>query len=98
MSEAFLVGQVVRIDAEIRGENGLLADPGSLALKVRIGAGAITAYAYGVAAELVRDSVGMFHADLPLSAPGEMYYRWETDSPNKGAAEGRIVIAAGRFA
>lgn len=97
MSDAYLVGQVVRISADIHDENGLLADPGSLALKTRVGSGQIRAYAYGAAPELVRDSVGVFHADLPLTESGQMFYRWETDAPNKGAAEGRIIISEGRF-
>lgn len=97
MSDVFLVGQVARIDADIRGETGLPADPGSLVLKTRLDTGVIMSYVYGQAPEVVRDATGAFHAELPLMLAGQLFYRWETDAPNKGAAEGRIVIAAGRF-
>lgn len=93
----FLVGNVVRIDAEILGDNGQPADPGSLALHTRLGAGAVTVRTYGSAPELVRDGVGRYHADIPLEDSGVLYYRWETDAPNAGAAEGKLSIAQGRF-
>ncbi|MBI2278198.1 MAG: hypothetical protein HYU74_12660 [Dechloromonas sp.] len=97
MSDLFLIGQVAVIDLVIRGENGQPADPGSLTLKTRLDAGPISAYVYGVAPEIVRDSAGVYHANLPLAAAGQLFYRWETEAPNKGAGEGRIVVSEGRF-
>lgn len=94
----FLVGQVVRIHAEILGDNGQPADPGTLALHTRVGGGEVTVRTYGVDAELVRDGVGLYHADLPLEASGVLYYRWETDAPHAGAGEGKLSVAQGRFA
>lgn len=94
----FLIGQVVRIHAEILGDNGQPADPGTLALHTRVGSGPVTVRTYGTAPELVRDGVGLYHADLPLEAAGVLHYRWEADAPNAGASEGTLSVAKGRFA
>ena len=63
----------------------------------KIGGGAIATLTYGQGPEIIRDHLGVFHADIPLTASGQLYYRWETETP-LGAAEGNIPVAAGRFA
>ncbi len=98
MSNIYLVGQVVRITAEVRGETGMLEDPGALMLMTRMNAGPVSSQAFGADVAVVRDEVGRYHIDLQLTAAGVLYYRWESNAPNAGAIEGELVIRAGRFA
>lgn len=97
MSENYLVGQVLRISATVRDASDNLADPGGLVFKFRYGSGPITIKLFGVDPEVVRDGLGRFHIDLPLTDAGVLYFRWESNASNTGAGEGKIAVAAGRF-
>lgn len=92
----YLVGEYVRLSLSLLDFAGNPADPGALRLRVRSGAGVLSAYAYGSAPEVVRDGLGLYHADLPLSVAGSWYYRWESDAPNSGACEGAFPVFASR--
>lgn len=93
---AYIPGEIARISLRVTDLAGAAADPGTLTLKIKPPAGALVTYLYGVAAEIVRDSMGSFHADIPLTASGQWMYRWETTPPNGGAAEGAIVVQKSR--
>lgn len=92
----YLPGEVAVLNMRCAGLDGVAADPGALVLKIRPPVGAVVSYAYGVAAEVVRDAAGRYHADLVLSAAGQWAYRWELSAPNAGAAEGVITVLKSR--
>lgn len=96
MSEAFVIGEVVRLSVKATDLAGQAADPGSITLKVKPGIGAVVSYAYGQAVEVVRDGAGQYHADIALTSAGQWAYRWELSAPNAGAAEGVIVVQKSR--
>lgn len=96
MADVFIPGEVARIPIRITTLSGQAVDPGSLTLMVKPPAGAIVAYAYGVAPEVVRDGEGVYHADIPLTAAGLWAYRVELIAPNAGAAEGVITVLKSR--
>lgn len=97
MAETFIPGEVARLTLQATDLAGLAADPGSITLKIKPGMGAVASYAYGAAAELVRDGAGLYHADIALTAAGLWAYRWELSAPNAGAAEGVINVQKSRF-
>lgn len=72
-------------------DNGVPADPQTLALKVRTPAGIIMTYAYP-AVPIVRDSVGVYHADIVLTVPGTWVAQWETSSPAQ--VQGASILVA----
>lgn len=90
--ENIVVGQAIQITAEFTNVNGELADPSALRIRVRDPEGTITAYQFGTAAEVVKDSTGKYHANLALNQVGNWTYRWEADAPNAGASEGLITV------
>lgn len=90
--ENIVIGEVAKISVTIVGADALAADPSALRLKVKSPTGTLTAYVFGVATELVKDSVGKFHANILMSEAGVWAYRWEADAPNAGANEGRITV------
>lgn len=96
MPESFIVGEVARLGLTVADIAGAAADPGALLLKVKAPGGGVTSYLYGVAAEVVRDGTGAYHADLPLATAGQWAYRWELTAPNAGAAEGSINVQKSR--
>lgn len=96
MADAFIPGDVAYLPIRVISRAGLAADPGSLTLMVKPPAGAVVSYAYGTDIEVVRDGVGLYHADIPLPASGQWAYRWELQAPNAGAAEGVITVLKSR--
>jgi hypothetical protein len=96
MPDAYLVGEAARISLRVADIDGATADPGTLKLKVKAPGGAVTTLTYGVDADVMRDGLGQFHADIVLPAAGQWAYRWELTAPNTGAAEGVIVVAKSR--
>lgn len=90
--DTYTPGQVTRLTLAVDDLLGAPGDPGSLVLKVRSPYGVITVYTFGVDAEVVRDALGNYHADLPLPDAGQWKYRWELATPNAGAAEGTITV------
>ena len=97
MAEAYyLVGEVAVLSLRVADMGGAIADPGGLVLRVKSGAGAVTSYAYGVDGVIMRDGLGIYHADILLSTPGLWAYRWELSAPNAGAAEGVINVQKSR--
>ena len=88
----YLVGQVVKLSVTIKNAAGVAADPGALRLKIKAPSGAVTTLTHGVDVALVKDSVGNYHADQLLNAPGVWAWRWESDAPNAGASEGTLTV------
>jgi hypothetical protein len=92
----YIPGEVARLSLAVTNIAGAAADPGALRLKVKSPAGAVSTYTYGGGAEIVKDSVGNYHADIQLTTAGLWAWRWELDAPNAGAAEGAINVQKSR--
>lgn len=91
MAEAFIVGQLARLPIRITDLVGVLVDPGAVTLKIKPGAGAVV-----TVPDVVRDGVGLYHADIALVTAGLWAYRWELSAPNAGVAEGVISVQKSR--
>ena len=96
MFDPYIQGQPAHLSLTVADMSGQPADPGSLTLKVKPPTGVIQSYGYGTAPEVVRDGVGLYHADLDLPVAGVWAYRWELTAPNAGAAEGLIQVQKSR--
>lgn len=90
--EDIVVGAAARIVVSIKNDVGVAADPGALRLKTKSPAGTVTTYTYLVGTVIVKDAVGEYHANVPMTEAGSWAYRWESDAPNAGADEGRISV------
>lgn len=87
-----IIGEVVKFTVAIVNSSNVAADPSALRLKLKSPTGIVTTYVFGIATELVKDSVGNYHADILITDAGSWTYRWESDTPNAGANEGYIVV------
>lgn len=93
MSQAdFVAGETCRFSVALADITGAASDPGALRFKLRDPDGTTTTYVYGTDVEVVRSALGAYHADIALASAGVWVYRWESDAPNPGAAEGRVVV------
>jgi hypothetical protein len=78
MADLINPGDIVRVATTPGFKNlaGTLTDPTGVSLLWRVAGGATTTWVYPTDAEIVRDSVGVFHADIPVTLPGLHYFRW----------------------
>lgn len=97
-SAPFLLGSAARMTVACAGPDGAYADPIELRLRTLDPAGTVTTYTYPDAAEIIRDAIGHFRADIPLPLAGAWYWRWEAGQPSVGVAEGRLDVLPSRFA
>lgn len=79
------IGDRRKLTCEVRDEDAVLIDPTALVFTMKDPAGLVTVYDL-LDAELVRDSVGMFHVYWDCTIAGK--YKWRfAASGNVGAAE-----------
>lgn len=99
MHNDYLLGEATRISLSvIDAATGDLVDPSGLALKLRRPSGVDEVHEYSPAAGLVvRDGVGLYHAELDLDAHGRWYWRWQVAAPAAGATEGSLQVLRSRF-
>lgn len=93
VAASFLQGCTVRIPGTVRDINGVLTDPGGIELVLNPQSSAPVIYTYGSGdGVIVRDGVGLYHADIVLNVAGVMRYAWEASAPNQGIGEAALNV------
>lgn len=88
-------GDVVRVSTSpgFKDDADVLTDPTTVRLKWRRHGGATTTWVYGTDSEIVRDSVGLYHADIPVVDHGLHYFRWEGAGVVDAAEESTFSVS-----
>jgi len=106
---SYNVGDLITISVVITTAAGTAVDPSKLHFYYKDPSGGpavgvkghlATPYVYGTDAEIVKDSTGHYHIDLPATIAGDWRYRWKALSAGdvaRGADEGGFNIAASAF-
>lgn len=87
-------GDVVRVSTTPGFKNaaGALVDPTVVRLRWRVFSdGDDTTWVYGVDSEIVRDSIGLYHGDIPVTVKGTHYFRWEGTGAVTAAEESSFL-------
>jgi len=69
-----------------------LIDPTAVYFLVKVPEGTETVYQYSVDAAVIKDAVGQYHLDLPLTSSGRYYFRAVGTGANSGADENNFVV------
>lgn len=87
-------GDIVRVDTAPGFKNaaGTLTDPTTVSLRWRAAGGTETTWVYLTDSQIVRDSVGLYHADIPVVVPGLHYFRWKGTGAVTAAEEGTFDV------
>lgn len=93
MSDAYVVGNMVRVSVTFTDETDAAVDPEGVTLAYKQPGGTATTLTYGTDEEIVRDNVGQYHALLTLAA-GAWYYRWAGTGDGAAAGEGAFDMTA----
>jgi hypothetical protein len=88
-----VVGDVVRLTATFTNAAGTLADPTVVTLEWRVGT-TTTTWVYGTDDEVVKDSTGVYHADLPIEVASRHYYLWTGTGAVQAAEENSFRVDA----
>ncbi len=86
------VGDTAILSAMVKDADDVLTDPTSLVLTIKDPSGTKTVYTYGTDAELVKDSVGMYHFDLTFDKSGIWRYRFVATGGVDQAEQGSIPV------
>lgn len=102
MAEAKLVktypnGQTVRLSLHYTDGACTPVDPDDLTLKLKAPDDTVQTLVYLTDAEIVRDDVGEFHADIAFTMPGTWHYRWEGTGQYAGVLEWRFIVEPTAF-
>lgn len=96
MAKAFNKGETVRILASFSVAD-VLTDPTTVTLKLRTPAGVQTSHLYGTDPGVVKESVGLYHYDLPVSVSGKWVYRWEGTGDASAVEETHFRVLQSEF-
>ena len=91
----FNPGDIVRVSTTPGFKNiaGTLTDPTTVRLKWRR-FDTVTTWTYGVDSQVVRDSAGLYRADIPVTDAGTHYFRWEGTGAVIAAEESSFFVGS----
>ena len=92
-------GTQIDLDIAFRTEDGTLADPDAVALRLYSDQnGTERIYTYGTSTELTRQGVGLYSCVVTPDAPGRWHYRWETTGAASAfAIEDNFIVQSSPF-
>ena len=93
MPATYIQGSLVRVSV-IFTVSGVLTDPSIVRLKYKNPAGTTTTWVYLTDAQLVRDGVGQYRADIDANAGGTWNWRWEGTGAAQGADQDTFTVTA----
>ena len=90
------LGALVPIRATFTNLAGAVTDPTTVTFRAKAPDETVTAYVYLTAAQVVKESTGIFRFDLACSLPGTYWVRWEGTGAVAATGETAIDVRASR--
>ena len=91
MANVYDIGDIVRVSVEFKNLTGTLTDPTTVTLKYRDPSGVLTDWTV-TAGEIVKDGVGLYHADVSPTVAGIWAYRFVGVGTLQAAEEGTFLV------
>lgn len=91
----YQIGEAARCTAEFRDTSNALVDPSGFTYSFTTPGGVTTSYTYPGAAQIVRDSLGMFHVELSCTERGVWVYRWASTGLAAAAEQFEFTVEPG---
>ncbi|HKN57159.1 MAG TPA: hypothetical protein VJX66_32035 [Amycolatopsis sp.] len=88
---SYPLGQPVHLTFETRNSAGAPTDPTEVTLTVTNSAGVVQTYTWIAGAQIVRDSIGLFHYDYPGAADGLYRFLWQATGAVVTSDDGTFV-------
>ena len=97
MVNAYDVGDLIRVQGAFTNAADVAVDPAAITAKVKTPAGVITTYTYGVDAQLVRASTGIYYVDVSATTTGDWHYRFASTGEGQAAGENKFYVKESAF-
>jgi hypothetical protein len=96
ISAPYYEGALVRCSSAPGFKNfaDVATDPTTVRFRFVKPDGTVTTWVFGTDVQVVRDSAGLFHADVPADQPGKWFYRWEGTGAVVAAFEHEFRVIA----
>lgn len=91
------IGDRRKLTAELRDEDGALADPTVLTFYMREPDDTVTDFVYGTDVELVKDSPGIYHVYWDITQSGFHHWRYEATGTVAAAEEANFTVRQTQF-
>jgi len=96
VSNKYDYGQAIKVSATFKNDAGAPTDPGTITLKVKGPDAVIQTYTYG-AAQVTRESAGVYSKVITLNQEGRWYYRYEGTGTVQAAEEKDVLVVDSAF-
>jgi hypothetical protein len=97
MNKQYDIGDVAVLRAAFSDDDGEPVDPTTVKLAIREPDGTETVYTHPTDIAVIKDSVGVYHFDLPLTGKGNWFYRWIGSGTAAAAGEAKLLVKASAF-
>lgn len=97
MANRYDVGDLVECSSAFVDKQGAPHDPTTVIFSVKTPAGAITSYTYGQAIQVVKETTGVYHVDVSVTAPGTWWYRFAGTGNGQAASENFFEVEESEF-
>lgn len=94
MADTIELGNTLRTTMTVKDDANVLSDPATLTIIIDSPSGVATTYVYGVDAEIIRLSAGLYYAEFTLSEIGLWEYLWTATAPVRTDGDEIYVIAS----
>lgn len=97
MANQYHVGDLVRCTGSFKNSAGASTDPSGVTAKIKTPAGTTITYIYGVDAQLVKESTGVYYVDVSATTNGTWYYRFAGTGTGQSADENYFRVVDSQF-
>jgi len=97
MSNYYQIGDLVRCTGEFTNRFGVYIDPTTVYAKWKTPNDVTTTYQYGVDAQVVRDSQGIYYFEINVTELGIYYYSFYSTGTGQAAEEAFFTVPVTNF-
>lgn len=91
------IGDVTRCAVTFTNAAGVATDPTTVTFRAQPPSGAAITYVYGTDNQLVKDSTGVYHVDLPMTQAYTWHVRFVGTGAVAAAVEGDVYVSQSAF-
>ncbi len=93
-----LAGNLVRVRATFKNENGVKVDPATVQVSVKKPDLTITTYIYGTNPEVIKESVGVYYIDInTTNAVGNWFFVWKSSGTYQAIGQTTFEVVSAYF-
>ena len=97
MAKQFDIGDITRLTVTFKNLAGTVVDPTTVKIQIKLPESTVVEYIYLIDAEIIKDSVGIYHIDFLITQGGIHYYKWSGTGSVYAAEESQFFVKITQF-